>query len=79
MTVKFEYKEFNEFQEKLLKIAKEKFPRETKNFMGRAGNKLRSNVKKAYIKRVRKKTGNLLKVNISWVKFIGILNRNLRK
>ena len=29
--------------------------------MGRAGNKLRSNVKKAYITRVRKKTGNLLK------------------
>ena len=61
MAVEFEYKEFNEFQEKLLKIAKEKFPRESKNFMGRAGNKLRSNVKKAYITRVRKKTGNLLK------------------
>ena len=52
MTVEFEYKEFNDFQEKLLKIAKEKFPRETKNFMGRTGNKLRSNVKKAYITRV---------------------------
>lgn len=61
MSIEFDYKEFNEFQEKLLNIAKGKFPRETKNFMGRAGNRLRTNVRNAYKTEVKKKTGNLQK------------------
>lgn len=61
MTAELDYKELVDFKLKLLEVAKVKFPRETKNFMGRAGNKLRAKVKNAYKTQVGKKTGNLLK------------------
>lgn len=61
MSVKFDYTEFNSFQADLLSLTKNKFPRETRNFMGRAGNRLAKNVKDAYKSTVKKKTGNLLK------------------
>lgn len=56
----------DEFESELLKLAQERLPRQSKNFLQRAGNKLRQKAREAYkadIQRTKKQggTGNLLK------------------
>ena len=51
--------ELDDFAKELMEVATEKFPRETKNFMGRAGNKLARNVRAGYKAKTKRRTGNL--------------------
>lgn len=58
----FDVRELNKLSDDFLKAAKEKFPRKTKNFMGRTGNRMRAKARAAYKSDIRhSKTGNLVR------------------
>ena len=51
----------SDFSKELLDLADKQFPKDTRNFMQRAGNKLKSNANKAYSNETEMKTKNLKK------------------
>ncbi len=58
----FDVHEMTKLSDDLLEAAKEKFPRKTKNFMGRAGNRMKSRARAAYKSDIKhSKTGNLVR------------------
>lgn len=61
MSVVFDAHELGEYSERLLRMAQSQFPRDTRNFMGRAGGKFSTKAKKNYRSMTKKKTGNLIK------------------
>ena len=61
MSMELDSHELGDRSARFLQVAQQKFPRDTRNFMGRAGNKLSSKAKKSYRAETKKKTGNLLK------------------
>lgn len=60
-TVNLDLTELSEFNTQILRLVHDKYPKEAKNFLRKAGNKMRSNLRSAYKRKTRKKTGNLLK------------------
>lgn len=57
----FDFSELNNYEKRLSELALEQFPRESKSFLRKEGNKLKSiTIKNAKLK-VNKKTGNLFK------------------
>ena len=61
MSVDVEYEGLTEFSKELLDLANDKFPKETRKFLQRAGNKLRKNAKDNYKKGTTTGTKNLIK------------------
>lgn len=61
MSAEFEYSELTEFNKNMLDFVSKEYPKEAKKFIARAGNKLSKNIKSAYRKGTKKKTGNLLR------------------
>ena len=61
MAEEFEAEGLSEFSKDLLKLSGEKFQKETRNFMQRAGNKLRKNASNAYKTGTKQGTKNLVK------------------
>lgn len=62
MEIHFDLKEFTTLSDDFLELAKDKFPRQTKAFMGRAGNRMRASARAAYREEIKhSKTGNLVK------------------
>ena len=61
MGVLFDVVELDKYYEKILKIAQDTMPRESKKFMRQEGRKLRTVTRKKARKKVKKKTGNYLK------------------
>lgn len=58
----FDLHELTKLSDDFLEAAKEKFPRKTKNFMGRAGNRMRTRARAAYKSDIKhSKTGNLVR------------------
>ena len=58
----FDLHELTKLSDDFLEAAKEKFPRKTKNFMGRTGNRMRAKARAAYKSDIRhSKTGNLVR------------------
>lgn len=55
----FSSKDLEEIEKEVLRLA-EKYPKETKKFLGRQGNKLKARVKKKAKSKVKEKTGNYL-------------------
>lgn len=55
----FDNSDLKLFITKTMRLANEVYPRETRNFMGRAGTKLKSRIKGKLKSTVKKKTGNL--------------------
>ena len=56
-----DYSELTEFSKRMLKFVGNEFPKETRNFTGRAGNRLAKRFRAAYKAKTKKKTGNLHK------------------
>ena len=61
MSIGFDCHELDDLTNDMLDLAQNKFPKDTKAFMGRAGNRFRSKAREAYKSETRKHTGNLLK------------------
>ena len=61
MSVDIETEGLSEFSQELLDLATKDFPKDTKNFLQRAGNKLKSNAKNNYKKGTTQGTKNLIK------------------
>lgn len=62
MEIHFDLKEFTKLSDDFLNLAKDKFPRKTKAFMGRAGNRMRATARAAYRSEIKhSKSGNLVK------------------
>ncbi len=59
--IEFNFSELTDFDKNFLKRVSNEFPKESKKFMGRAGNAFRRQVRSEYRSTVKKKTGNLLK------------------
>lgn len=58
----FDLSELTKLSDDMLAAAKEKFPRKTKAFMGRAGNRMRAKARAAYKADIKhSKTGNLVR------------------
>lgn len=58
----FDLNELTKLSDDMLAAAKEKFPRKTKAFMGRAGNRMRAKARAAYKSDIKhSKTGNLVR------------------
>jgi len=58
----FDLHELTKLSDDFMEAAKEKFPRKTKNFMGRAGNRMRTRARAAYKSDIKhSKTGNLVR------------------
>ena len=59
--VGFDLSELDDFNQRILELADRQFPNETKKFIRRQGNAVKSDMKKAYKQETKKHTGNLLK------------------
>ena len=59
MSVEFDYHELTEFQKDVIKSANDRFPKQARNFIQRAGSALAKSVKAGYDSKTKKKTGNL--------------------
>lgn len=57
----FDFGELDKFREKIIKVAQDDFPKETKKFMRKEGTSLRKLTLKKAKKKFKKKTGNLFK------------------
>lgn len=57
----FDFSELDDWLNESIDVAKNVFPKETDKFLRKAGNKLASNMRRAYKTKVKKKTGNLTK------------------
>lgn len=60
MSEGFDASEMDAYSRQLIEFAKSHFPRETKNFVGRASNRLAKNIRNAYKTKTKQLTGNLL-------------------
>ena len=56
-----DYSQLDEFDKQIINLSKDKYPREVKNFMQRAGNNLKKEIKAEYQAETNKKTGNLIR------------------
>ena len=61
MSVDIETEGLSEFTEELLELANKDFPKDTKNFLQRAGNKLKANARNNYKRGTTQGTKNLVK------------------
>ena len=61
MSVEFDFRELTEFQKDVMKSANDRFPKQARNFMQRAGNALAKSVRAGYSAKTKRKTGNLRK------------------
>lgn len=61
MGVDIETEGLSEFSQELLDLATKDFPKDTKNFLQRAGNKLKANAKNNYKSGTTQGTKNLIK------------------
>ncbi len=61
MSVEFDFHELTEFQKDVIKSANDRFPKQARNFIQRAGTALANTVKAGYKSKTGKKTGNLLR------------------
>lgn len=61
MSVDIETEGLSEFSQELLDLATKDFPKDTKNFLQRAGNKLKANAKNNYKSSTTQGTKNLIK------------------
>lgn len=58
--VGFDLTEFELFNQQIIKLARERFPRESKSFLRRAGKKLEKRTKDAYDKEIKAHKDNML-------------------
>lgn len=61
MSVDIKTEGLSEFSKELIELANKKFPKDTKNFLQRAGNKFKSKAKENYKKGTTQGTKNLIK------------------
>ena len=62
MSVDIKTEGLSEFSKELMDLANKKFPKDTKNFLQRVGNKFKSKAKENYKKALRKVQRTSLKV-----------------
>ena len=60
-TIGLDFSQLDEFNKEALSLINDKFPKEAKKFVSRAGNAFRADVKKGYRSQTKRKTGNLLR------------------